>query len=81
MLTERELDKIRKRSRIVGARLANAQTAFIRNCWYVAARSSEITQAITEKTLLGASIILFRTSSGDAAALQNRCCHRSFPLS
>lgn len=61
-------------------RLANAQTPFVRNCWYVAARADEIGTEPFVRTLLGSSVLLFRKRDGTVVALQNRCCHRSFPL-
>src|SRR5262249_25939056 len=36
--------------------------------------------SLLARTVLGRSIVLFRTSQGTPVALQNRCCHRSFPL-
>src|SRR5688500_20132772 len=32
------------------------------------------------RTVLGTSVMLFRTLGGSVVALANRCCHRSFPL-
>jgi phenylpropionate dioxygenase-like ring-hydroxylating dioxygenase large terminal subunit len=51
------------------------------NCWYVAATSDEVTAAPIARTLLGEQIVLFRQSSGDVVALEDRCIHRGFPLS
>ena len=61
--------------------MADGSTPFIRNAWYVVAPSSEITRVPLGRTLLGTSIVVFRKQDGSVAALQNRCCHRSFPLS
>ena len=33
------------------------------------------------KTLLERSIVFYRKEAGDLVAMQNRCLHRSFPLS
>ncbi|NIN33977.1 MAG: Rieske 2Fe-2S domain-containing protein, partial [Gammaproteobacteria bacterium] len=66
---------------IAAAKLADRNTPFIRNAWYVAARGSEITREPMGKTMLGRSIVLFRRENGEPVALQNRCCHRSYPLS
>lgn len=61
--------------------VADADTPFIRNAWYVLAQRSEITRVPISRTVLGQSIVVFRTeSTGAVVALQNRCCHRSFPL-
>lgn len=55
---------------------------FLRNCWYAAAYAGEIGPGETlGRTLLGEPVALFRTAAGDAAALEDRCCHRHLPLS
>lgn len=55
--------------------------AFLRNAWYVAAWSREVTeQAPMERTLLGQTTVLFRDSQGTPVALANRCPHRFAPL-
>ena len=60
--------------------MANRSTPLIRNAWYVAARSDEIDRTLSSRRILGRSVLLFRKENGDPVALQNRCCHRSFPL-
>ncbi len=62
------------------ASLANAETPLIHNSWYVVAQSQEISREPMSRQILGTSIVLYRTEAGEAVALQNRCCHRSFPL-
>jgi phenylpropionate dioxygenase-like ring-hydroxylating dioxygenase large terminal subunit len=54
---------------------------FVKNCWYVAAWSTEVTSTPMARTLLGESVVLYRTASGTVAALENRCPHRGVPLS
>jgi len=55
---------------------------FIRNCWYVAAWSSELPQAgMISRTIINEPVVLFRTATGGIAALEDRCCHRQAPLS
>ena len=54
---------------------------FIRNCWYVAAWDTEIGRTPLARTILGEQIVLFRTEDGAPVALEDRCCHRSLPLS
>lgn len=49
--------------------------------WYVAAFSSEITDKPLGRKLLNHPIVMFRTGDGQVAALEDRCCHRSLPLS
>jgi vanillate O-demethylase monooxygenase subunit len=60
--------------------MAGAQTPFIHNTWYVAGESSEFGREPMARVILGVSIVFFRTQAGKLVALQNRCCHRSFPL-
>ena len=54
---------------------------FLRNAWYVAARSSDLGQSLTPLRMLGENIVAFRTENGDPAALEDACCHRKLPLS
>ncbi|MEL7536505.1 MAG: aromatic ring-hydroxylating dioxygenase subunit alpha [Pseudomonadota bacterium] len=51
------------------------------NHWYVAGLTDEFGPEPTAKTLLERSIVFYRTDSGELTAFQNRCLHRSFPLS
>lgn len=55
--------------------------AFLRNCWYVAAWSHELRDAILARRILGEPVALYRTESGAPAALLDRCPHRLLPLS
>ena len=54
---------------------------FVRNAWYVAAWDHEITRSLKRRVLLDEPVVLFRTDSGKAVALEDRCCHRQAPLS
>jgi vanillate O-demethylase monooxygenase subunit len=54
---------------------------FLRNHWYAAAWSSEITHNLLGRILLNEPIVFFRTESGAVSAMQDRCPHRGFPLS
>ena len=54
---------------------------FCYNHWYVAGMVEEFGQEPISKTLLDRSIVFYRTEAGDLVAMQNRCLHRSFPLS
>ena len=60
---------------------ANNETPLVRNCWYVAARAAEISRTPLARKLLNVDVVLWRTESGAAVAMRNRCPHRSFPLS
>lgn len=54
---------------------------FLKNYWYVAARIEEINRTPLSRTILGEPIVLFRREDGTPVALEDRCIHRSLPLS
>src|SRR5579871_2582566 len=54
---------------------------FLRNEWYVASLSRELADRPLQRVLLGEPLALFRTASGRATALLDRCPHRGAPLS
>ncbi|WP_437883942.1 Rieske 2Fe-2S domain-containing protein [Pseudomonas sp. LRF_L74] len=68
-------------SRKASGQMADRDTPFIFNEWYVAAFSSEVGRELKPRTLLGKHVVLYRTLAGEAVALEDRCAHRSFPLS
>ena len=47
---------------------------FLRNAWCVAVWDHEITQNFLPRTIVGESIVFFRTGDGLLAALEDRCC-------
>jgi vanillate O-demethylase monooxygenase subunit len=53
---------------------------FLRNYWYVAARSEEIERRLLGRILLNEPVVLFRQQDGVAVAFEDRCPHRGFPL-
>lgn len=53
----------------------------VRNVWYVAAWSHEVTANPLARTLLGESVVLYRGGSGRVVAMEDRCPHRAAPLS
>lgn len=56
--------------------------SFLRNTWYVAAWSNEIsTEAPMRRVILGEPIALYRDENGRPVALADRCPHRFAPLS
>lgn len=63
-----------------GANLASRETPLVRNHWYVAAASEEVTRRPIRRTILEQDIVLYRGEDGKPIALQNRCAHRSYPL-
>jgi phenylpropionate dioxygenase-like ring-hydroxylating dioxygenase large terminal subunit len=54
---------------------------WMRNCWQVAAFSSEVGRAVLARRFLDEPVILYRTEAGRVAALADRCAHRALPLS
>lgn len=55
---------------------------FLFNSWYVAAASPEIAPGkLLSRRLLDEPVVLYRAADGRIAALEDRCPHRSMPLS
>lgn len=54
---------------------------FLRNSWYVAAWTHELTDQLLPRTLLDERIVLNRTADGEVVAFEDRCPHRHLPLS
>ncbi|MBM3486032.1 MAG: aromatic ring-hydroxylating dioxygenase subunit alpha [Alphaproteobacteria bacterium] len=54
---------------------------FLRNSWYLAAWGHELGDGLLARTLLNEPVVLYRGEDGRPAALEDRCCHRSMPLS
>ena len=55
---------------------------FLKNVWYVAAWSSDVVAGRpVARTIVGDSLVLFRTAAGTVAAIEDRCIHRGMPLS
>jgi len=55
---------------------------FLKNTWYVAAWSHEITpDALLARTIIGTPVVFWRAADGGIAALPDRCPHRGAPLS
>lgn len=61
--------------------LADETTPLLRNAWYVAALAAEVNRTPLARRLLDMPVVLFRKLDGTAVALEDRCAHRSFPLS
>lgn len=53
----------------------------IQNAWYIACQSSQLKRKPISRTILNTSFVLFRNSSGQVAALIDRCSHRNAALS
>jgi vanillate monooxygenase len=54
---------------------------FLRNCWYIAAESREVSRLPLARILLREPVVLYRREDGMPVALEDRCCHRRAPLS
>lgn len=54
---------------------------FVKNVWYIAAFDKEFEQPFVARRLLDMPVIMFRTSDGVLAALDDLCPHRFLPLS
>jgi vanillate O-demethylase monooxygenase subunit len=50
-------------------------------CWYVAGTSDEMGRQLIRRRLLDRDVVLYRRESGAMVALEDRCAHRSLPLS
>ena len=74
-------DRIRAAALHQQSTLADANTPLVRNAWYVAALADEVTRQPLARRLLGVPVMLFRQLDGRPVALEDRCAHRSFPLS
>ena len=74
-------NRIRDAALHLQAALADETTPFVRNAWYVAALADEVTRRPLARRLLGVPVMLYRQLDGTPVALEDRCAHRSFPLS
>lgn len=54
---------------------------WMKNAWYVAGFANELVHNLLARTILGQALVMYRTSEGRAVALEDRCPHRSVPLS
>jgi vanillate O-demethylase monooxygenase subunit len=54
---------------------------FLKNAWYVAGWHHHVGNDLLARTICNEPIVFFRTEDGTVAALEDRCCHRSAPLS
>lgn len=52
----------------------------LKNAWYPAAIAAELRGAPIERTVCGVPMVLFRTASGNVAAIHAFCSHRRAPL-
>lgn len=55
--------------------------SFLKNTWYVVAHSHELNEQLLSRRICNEAIVMFRKSTGEVVALEDRCCHRFVPLS
>jgi vanillate O-demethylase monooxygenase subunit len=58
-----------------------SERPFLRNHWYVSARSSELSRKPLARTICGEPLLFYRRENGAPAVLTDRCPHRQYPLS
>lgn len=63
------------------AKMADRHTPFVFDDWYVAAFAEEVGSQLLARTLLGRGIVMYRSADGKVVAMEDRCPHRSMPLS
>jgi phenylpropionate dioxygenase-like ring-hydroxylating dioxygenase large terminal subunit len=63
------------------SQMADRNTPFIQDEWYVVAFKREIGRSLLKRTILGQRVVMFRTEAGEPVVLEDRCAHRSYPLS
>ena len=73
--------KVIAASQAASQRLADRHTPFIMDDWYVAAWGHEVKDQLLPRTLLGQRVVLYRAANQQVVALEDRCPHRSMPLS
>ncbi|WP_295522869.1 aromatic ring-hydroxylating dioxygenase subunit alpha [uncultured Pseudacidovorax sp.] len=56
-------------------------TPYPRNAWYPLGWARDIGQSLARRRVLGEDLVVFRTSTGEVAALDDACPHRLAPLS
>lgn len=58
-----------------------AERNYPMNCWWVAAFSEDVGNDLIGRWILDTPVLLYRSSAGAVVALEDRCPHRSAPLS
>jgi phenylpropionate dioxygenase-like ring-hydroxylating dioxygenase large terminal subunit len=64
-----------------GAVMLATQQPILRRFWYAMAPITELAEGPRSVTLLGERLVLWLDNTGNPAALQDRCCHRTAQLS
>lgn len=63
------------------SQMAQRDTPFIEDEWYVVAFAREIGRHLLKRTILSHRLVMYRDLHGIPIGLADRCAHRSFPLS
>lgn len=74
-------DRAREAALRLQNELADERTPFVFDEWYVAAFADEVTRTPLARLLLGIPVVLLRRTDSGITALEDRCPHRSMPLS
>ena len=74
-------DRAREAALRFQSELADERTPFVCDEWYVAAFADEVTRTPLARRILGVPVMLLRRTDGGVMALEDRCAHRSMPLS
>jgi vanillate O-demethylase monooxygenase subunit len=61
--------------------MAGRHTPLIYNEWYCAGFGKEFSGTLLKRKILGRNLVFYRTTVGEVVGLEDRCAHRSFPLS
>jgi phenylpropionate dioxygenase-like ring-hydroxylating dioxygenase large terminal subunit len=69
-----------RKSEMNSTRTENNRTSFVRNVWYCAAWSDELSDQLLGRKILDEPIVMFRTECGAAKALRDFCSHKLSPL-
>lgn len=75
------IERAREAALRMQTELADERTPFVRDEWYVAAFADEVTRAPLARRIVGVPVVLLRSTDGGVIALEDRCPHRSMPLS
>lgn len=54
---------------------------FLKNAWYVAHWSADVSHSLTSQRIHGCQIVFYRKADGSPVALEDACPHRKLPLS
>lgn len=56
------------------------EQTFVRNGWYAAGWSEDVTRSPLERWIAGAPLVFYRKQDGSPVALDGTCPHRAYPL-